>query len=170
MKTCTGCKEPRFLSDFYSNKSRPDGLANECRHCAADRRAARKNEQAKYDAERYVAERERILATRRVYHEANAYEIKMATIMRNYNVDAERYDQMLIVQNYKCAVDGCSASAFTETLAVDHDHLCCPEKGRSCGDCVRGLLCSNCNTALGLLRDDPRIIIGLLDYLLGEEV
>ena len=41
-------------------------------------------------------------------------------------------------------------------LAVDHCH--------ETGD-VRGLLCAACNTALGLLKDDPDRIVKLLDYL-----
>jgi len=30
---------------------------------------------------------------------------------------------------------------------VDHDHACCPDR-RSCGKCVRGILCTTCNNKL----------------------
>ncbi|MDQ1705857.1 MAG: hypothetical protein QOF18_2223 [Frankiaceae bacterium] len=39
---------------------------------------------------------------------------------------------------------------------VDHDH----ETGR-----VRGILCFNCNQALGNVRDNPTVLKGLIDYL-----
>jgi Recombination endonuclease VII len=47
---------------------------------------------------------------------------------------------------------------------IDHDHACCGA-GRSCGKCVRGLLCSRCNTALGLLEDDAARVAAALAYL-----
>jgi hypothetical protein len=49
-------------------------------------------------------------------------------------------------------------------LMIDHDRSCCPKDG-SCGRCRRGLLCSNCNTALGLLGDDPSLLRAAADYL-----
>jgi hypothetical protein len=49
-------------------------------------------------------------------------------------------------------------------LAVDHDHACCPG-GSSCGKCVRGLLCSTCNSALGLLGEDTGTLHRAAGYL-----
>ena len=49
-------------------------------------------------------------------------------------------------------------------LVVDHDHGCCPGVV-SCGSCVRGLLCGDCNAAAGMLRDNPSFARSLGEYL-----
>lgn len=51
----------------------------------------------------------------------------------------------------------CSACGSTSTLMIDHDHGCCPA-ARSCGRCVRGYLCHECNSAEGMLRTPERAI------------
>ena len=52
------------------------------------------------------------------------------------------------IQGYAC---GMCRELFAEgqLIHVDHDHGCCRVKNRSCGKCVRGLLCHGCNIALG---------------------
>jgi hypothetical protein len=49
-------------------------------------------------------------------------------------------------------------------LSVDHDHACCPGK-KSCGKCIRGLLCRRCNVTLGWVEDTPDLLLNLVDYL-----
>lgn len=59
----------------------------------------------------------------------------------------------------------CMTCAKYKARAVDHDHKCCPGK-TSCGKCVRGLLCGNCNTILGRQRDDAEVFLRMAEYLL----
>ncbi|MFE6636055.1 endonuclease domain-containing protein [Streptomyces tendae] len=63
--------------------------------------------------------------------------------LRHYNVTREFVEQLLLIQEGKCAICGAPAPAEV-TMHIDHDHACCPV-GRSCGACVRGLLCNRCN-------------------------
>lgn len=49
-------------------------------------------------------------------------------------------------------------------LVVDHDHACCPGN-HSCGICVRGFLCGQCNWAAGSIGDDPERARSLARYL-----
>ena len=81
---------------------------------------------------------------------------------RAAGVDASRYQEMLHEQGGVCAIchkpekhkDGLSGKA--KDLAVDHDH--------STG-AVRALLCSACNSALVLFRDDPALLDAAMAYL-----
>lgn len=64
--------------------------------------------------------------------------------------------------------DGCSGCHTTDSggkdWCIDHDHACCPGSAKSCGACVRGVLCSLCNMALGSARDDAWVLRSLIRY------
>lgn len=68
----------------------------------------------------------------------------------------ERYNLLLVEQNYCCAVCNIPQEELSRKLDVDHDHY----TGK-----VRGLLCPNCNQALGRLKNNPNIITNLLNYV-----
>lgn len=73
-----------------------------------------------------------------------------------FGLSQEKYDQMLEAQNGVCFLcEGVNENG--RALAVDHDHSCCPGL-KSCGNCVRWLLCSSCNFGLGNFNDDPKLL------------
>lgn len=68
-----------------------------------------------------------------------------------YSITPERYYRMLLSQGGVCAI--CKLEPERgRRLCVDHDHACCPDK-KSCGECVRGLLCVRCNWTLGRVEE-----------------
>ena len=73
-----------------------------------------------------------------------------------FGITLEQYNQMFIVQNGLCL--GCYKHQKDDkrAFAVDHNHM----TGR-----VRGLLCGNCNVALGNAQDSPTILRRLADYI-----
>ena len=65
-----------------------------------------------------------------------------------YGLTQKQFDGLLAAQQHAC---GMCHEPFEEgqLVHVDHDHACCRKKNRSCGKCIRGLLCHTCNIALG---------------------
>jgi hypothetical protein len=79
----------------------------------------------------------------------------------NYGITREEYEQMFAQQGGVCAACGQPETVIhhhgkKKPLAVDHDHKT---------DEVRMLLCSDCNSALGYLQDNPDRIRALLRYI-----
>lgn len=72
---------------------------------------------------------------------------------------------MLAEQDGKCAI--CvEPPAPGRPFHVDHDHACCPGDG-SCGKCVRGLLCDDCNRGFGMFKDSIGSLVRAVLYLGG---
>lgn len=70
-------------------------------------------------------------------------------LKRKYGITTADYDQLLLKQNFACAICLVRPNPTDKRLAVDH----CHSTGK-----VRGLLCSCCNTALGKFREDPELL------------
>ena len=63
-----------------------------------------------------------------------------------YGVNEDWWWAKYIEQDGKCAM--CNEN---EAELIDHDHSCC-EGNRTCGKCLRDLLCRHCNATLGHLE------------------
>lgn len=77
-------------------------------------------------------------------------------LKRTYNISEDEYNEVLESQGGTCFICGpiTGRNGTAKKLSVDHDHKCC-NGSRSCGECVRAILCTNCNRyILGHVRDD----------------
>lgn len=107
---------------------------------------------------------EKIAEKKREYQQANAEKIAERIRTRNFGVPAGWYEQQLERQEFKCAICPRTEAGGQGRFHVDHDHICCPGK-KSCGKCVRGLLCHWCNTSLGGFQDNPNVLRAAISYL-----
>lgn len=79
---------------------------------------------------------------------------KNQRLRSSYGITLEEYQRMHGAQNGRCAI--CGEPEVGKQLAVDHDHVT---------DRVRGLLCQQCNMALGKFRDNPVVLESAIRYL-----
>lgn len=79
--------------------------------------------------------------------------------VRKYDLSLEDYGLLFVKQRGACAI--CRITPESKPLVVDHDHAT---------GAVRGLLCSTCNSAIGLLKDDPEVIVQAALYLYNDRL
>jgi len=79
---------------------------------------------------------------------ANPEKYRLARKRYLYGIEEDEYNRLYQEQKGLCAICRGAAHPRYGKLVVDHDH----ETGR-----VRGLLCNNCNVAVGMLKEDPTI-------------
>jgi len=103
--------------------------------------------------------------------EQKARALLQDTAWRN-GVTVEHLTALLDQQNRLCAICRRNLDGDARRWHVDHDHTCCDPGGRKgmtrkkrCGNCVRGILCANCNVGIGMFNDDPAALRGAADYL-----
>ena len=137
------CRIPRDVGDFASDRS------NYCRDCEKERGAARRDA---LDADR--SDREchgdcgRTLPADNFSKGCHVCKEcqRAGTLMRKYKLTPEDMEHMWEDQGGECGLK-CGDSLELKDAQVDHDHECCPGE-KSCGQCVRMLLCQKCNLAL----------------------
>lgn len=88
------------------------------------------------------------------YPEKTHLQMRRYQLLHHYGITPEQREVMLGLQGGCCAV--CRKPPSRKRLNVDHDHVT---------GVVRGLLCGDCNRALGLLRENVTTCRNMIDYL-----
>jgi hypothetical protein len=154
-KPCTRCGKSEPDVEFYPGRS------SWCAQCHRDRgntrRADKKAVLKKAEADR----RARLLAAGKCFNHPSENSVingKCETCRIRHNKASRARQFGLTEQEYDSWMQrgACEACQDTADLGLDHCHTT---------DAIRGVLCGNCNRALGLLKDSPERIDALATYI-----
>lgn len=139
-KLCSKCGESKAPVEFGNNRRTKDGKQAWCKLCMREYNDSySKTDRRKEYFKKYF----------KSDHGYNKH------LQRQFGITVEVYNDMLARQGHVCAI--CNQPCRSgRRLAVDHSHRT--------GE-VRGLLCLDCNTAIGKLQDSSVIAYQAARYL-----
>lgn len=141
MKQCIKCNENKDLRQFYTHKGMTDGRLNKCIACS------KKESKANYKA----CDKTKRNANKNAYQARNSEKRYGWNMKHKYGITIEQFKAQEAKQKGLCGV--CSMPG---ELVIDH----CHKTGK-----FRGLLHRSCNSALGLLQDNPEVILAAASYV-----
>ena len=110
----------------------------------------------------------------RAYRERRSPEVteiaKLRMQLRNHSMTFEQYAALRVKQADRCGA--CKGPLLFDQpyqVHIDHDPRCCSREEnpqiKTCGECVRALLCKACNHAIGFLERYPQRVYMWIDYI-----
>ncbi len=154
MRRCTKCgqKFPETSEYFRPDKRYKNGLTTWCRVCLRAANTKNKREHRNSSEKNKVAARK----YQKKYREANPDKYRSSQMKSVYGITLEQYNKMFENQKGLCAICGLPETHKNmyglKGLSIDHNHNT---------NKVRGLLCNNCNLAIGQLKVDSFGILNL---------
>ena len=163
-KRCEGC-----AVDKKNEYSRKYSISPAGRKSQSKWREENKDQQQEYrdrNREKRYAHNQKPEVKKRISIKMKEYnqrpEVKERRIVHGWkklgikNMTMEEYNRMFKDQNGCCAICGRHRDEFPRNLSVDHDH----ETGKA-----RGLLCGDCNIALGGFKDNMDLLASAVSYM-----
>jgi len=138
-------------NDFFVYTRNTGHLVRYCKPCK------NKNYRVWYSSNRLESRRKRRLYERRNPEQITKWRRK-AMLKFQYGLSISEFDSLLKTQRMRCEIckKKTSGNKRSKHLHVDHNH--------KTGE-IRGLLCSKCNTAIGLLNEDFKTLERATTYL-----
>lgn len=143
-KQCCACGEWKPVAEFHRQARSPSGLHYKCKPCNYAASRAWKSAHPEERAARYRANKRPVIN--------RGYRLR-------YGIGIAEYETMLEAQHGRCLICN-QLPSDGRRLAVDHDG----ETGE-----VRGLLCMNCNVALGHINHDTDLLMAAALYLITHQ-
>jgi hypothetical protein len=179
-KTCTKCQETKTLDQFYKNSTphyKFDGYDYYCKYCrkGSHLKSVRENKKkcsledcnkphyaktycrvhyARLVTRNHVDRTLDVVDTEKTYNINGKLQVykRNSMLKRQYHITLDEYKER--------SANGCELCGEVSEISyhVDHDHKCC-NSHKSCGKCVRGIICHKCNVAVdkmekGVMRPD----------------
>lgn len=161
-KQCRKCLLRNHISYFSKDKNYKDGYKTICKCCLSVNKRrwydATKEERNRLQREYLNSETKKRKAIERSkkWAEDNPDGRYDIILKQRLGINITDYKLMLDSQNNKCAICFKDRTMFKKRLAVDH----CHKTGK-----IRGLLCSSCNTSIGLLEESIDRLNSAIKYL-----
>jgi len=188
-KQCKTCLDFKSLDEFAKCKECKDGVRGDCKKCHSKKSVLYQQENADkraiYNKKWHLQNKDKVKKSQDAYKDiknkacrekyANDENVRNAAkkqakewqennpLMRKsqrlkqYGITLEQYNLMLEDSNHSCRICGYSNMDDKKMFPViDHCHNSLK---------VRGILCSNCNLALGKFKDDTLLLENAIYYL-----
>jgi len=158
-RRCSICKEDIELSEYYRRKSR-DSYVSACKPCYRSAQNKRHSQFSKDQVERKVH-------LGRVWSRENPEKVLSSRLKSRYKITLDEYTEIFNEQNGLCPI--CLVQLVHGSEHIERDDPSWVNKGMvdHCHDSgeVRGLLCHCCNTGIGQLKEDAKIMSNAIDYI-----
>ena len=152
-QTCRRCKISKILDSFWKDRGKETGYSQYCKKCSnIHRKECRdriKTGTTKFKVGLYKK------GTKEYKNHQKDIQLRY-----NYGTTLKEYNTLFSIQNGCCCICNIHQNSLKKPLGIDHSH----KTGK-----IRGLLCSNCNTALGLLKENLKSLEKAHYYLLTSE-
>jgi inorganic triphosphatase YgiF len=166
MKVCCACRKELDLSKFSKAPKSKDRLQHRCKSCFSIYNKARYSEKrdaikaANAEWQRNNPEKRKRIQDAHKARLGSVYKLRarISDLRRNYGLTLADLEQIKETQKGLCAIclNPESNDRKSTRLVVDHNHRT---------GAVRALLCTPCNTAIGLMRDDATRLVRAAEYL-----
>jgi hypothetical protein len=151
-KQCAKCEKTKPIQEFNLRYTNSTSYQSRCKSCVVE-------DNRVY----WLTNKKKMKKNYKNWTNKNPTHRKNNRLVSMYGITLDQYNQMVVVQNNKCAICKQPETVVDKTtdktkeLCVDHCHVT---------NKIRGLLCNSCNRGIGNLKDNPTVCRAASDYLI----